>query len=442
MSSSRLHIIVIGGGIGGLCLAQGLKAADVSVTVYERNPSTVWPEGYRIHINPVGSQALHACLPPVLWEAFVASAGEPPAGLGFLTDQLEELLVIAEAFMLKRTGQTFDAHYPVSRMALRHLLLAGLSDVICFEKTFERYEQTPDGKVTAFFADGTQARGDVLVAADGANSKVRQQYLPQAPRVETGAVGVGGRLLLTEQARTWLPRELQTRMNLIMPLDPYCLFAAPFDRTHTSAEARSLVHERAKAAGLDPNLLVDTTQDYLLWGFFTHQQEYPAEMKRLDEQGRLAVVGQMMEKWHPDLRRLVAEADPGSISLNPLKTSTLIAPWESTNVTLLGDAIHNMPPVGGLGGNMALRDAYVLVQALTAAQSGTMPLLSAIGAYEAEMRTSGFAAVRAAMGYMQQAITRNRIARLGSRVWFWFCRALPACKQMVEDRWAEPMRYE
>ncbi len=442
MSSSPLHVIIIGGGIGGLCLAQGLKAAGVSFAVYERNPSTLWTEGYRIHINPVGSQALHACLPPVLWEAFMASAGKPPAGLGFLTEQLEELLVIAETFMLRRTGQAFDAHYPVSRMALRHLLLAGLSDVVFFEKTFERYEQTSDGKVTAFFADGTRASGDMLVAADGANSRVRQQYLPQAPRVETGAIGVGGRLLLTEQPRAWLPRQLTRRMNLIMALDPYCLFAAPFDRTHISAEARSLVRERATVAGLNPDLLIDTTQDYLLWGFFTHQQAYPVDMQRLDELRRLAVVSQMTERWHPALRRIFAEAEPGSISLNPLKTSTLIDPWESTNVTLLGDAIHNMPPVGGLGGNMALRDAASLVQALTFAQRGTMPIQSAIRTYEAEMRMYGFAAVRAALGYMQQAITSNRLARLGSRAWFRLCRAVPVCKQMVEDRWAQPMRSQ
>src|SRR5581483_7145038 len=142
--------------------------------------------------------------------------------------QLQELVVIADAFLSQRTGNPLNAHYPVSRMALRHLLLAGLEDVVAFEKTFERYEQTPDGKVTAFFADGTEATGDVLVAADGANSKVRQQYLPQARRVETGAVGVGGKFLLTEQTRTWLPRQLTRRMNLIMPLGPYCLFTAPF----------------------------------------------------------------------------------------------------------------------------------------------------------------------------------------------------------------------
>ena len=440
MSFTPLHVVIIGGGIGGLCLAQNLKAAGVSIAVYERNASDTWPEGYRIHINPVGSRALHACLPPVLWEAFVAMAGKPPAGFGFLTEQSKELVVIADEFMSSRTGNPIDAHYPVSRIALRHLLLAGLEDVVHFDKTFERYERTRERKVTAYFTDGTSVTADVLVGADGANSRVRQHYLPQAPRIEIGAMGVGGKILLTDQTRAWLPRQLVTRMNLTLPPDRYCLFTTAFERTHTAVEALNNVRGRAKAAGLNPDLLVDNTQDYLLWGFFANTSEYPVSMQSLDEGGLLRVVGQMMEGWNPDLRRLVAESAPHSVSLNPFKASTVIDPWESTNVTLLGDSIHNMPPVGGLGGNMALRDAWSLAQALTEVQQGKSSLLPAIQAYEAEMRTYGFAAVRAALGYTQQAITSKRMERLGSRAWFRICHAIPPMKRVLEDQWSRPMR--
>ena len=37
MSFATFHVVIIGGGIGGLCLAQGLKRAGVSVAVYERD---------------------------------------------------------------------------------------------------------------------------------------------------------------------------------------------------------------------------------------------------------------------------------------------------------------------------------------------------------------------------------------------------------------------
>lgn len=442
MSFTPLHVVIIGGGIGGLCLAQGLKAAHISVAVYERNSPDTWLEGYRIHLNPVGSRALHACLPPVLWEAFMATAGTPPAGLGFLTEQLEELVIIADEFMSNKNGNPIDAHYPVSRLALRHLLLAGLGDVIHFEKTFEHYERTPEGKVTAYFVDGTSATGDVLVAADGANSKVRLQYLPQAPRKEIGAAAIGGKVLLTEQTRGWLPRQLGVRLNLIMPPDRYCLFTAPFDRMPISVAARSLAREQAKEASLNSDLLVDTTQDYLLWAFIAASAEYPVEMQQLTEEGLLRVASQMMEGWHPQLRRLVAASAPQSVSFTPFKASTLLDPWESTNVTLLGDAIHNMPPVGGLGGNMALRDAWSLTRALTDVQHGRSALQPAIAAYEAEMRTHGFAAVRAALEYTRQAITSKRLERFGARIWFRACHALPPLRQIFEDRWTRPMHNQ
>ncbi len=440
MSSTPFHVIVIGGGIGGLCLAQGLKAAGVSVAVYERNSADVWLEGFRIHINPVGSQALHACLPSLLWEAFIAAAGRAPTGVGFLTEQMQELVVIGDGPMSRRTGNPIDAHYPVNRIALRHILLTGLEDVISFNKTFERYERTHDGKVTAYFSDGTSATGDVLVGADGANSRVRQQYLPQAPRVETGAGGIGGKVLLTEQTRAWLPRQLTTRMNLVMPPDGYCLFSAPFE--HARASDQDNIREKAKSAGLNPDLLVDTTQDYILWGLFAHMHDFPGDARHLDGQSLLRAAGRIAAKWHPDLRRLIAEAEPESVAFNSFKASTLAGPWESTNVTLLGDAIHNMPPVGGLGGNMALRDAYALARVLAEVQLGKVSLLPAIQAYEAEMRRYGFSAIRAALGYTRLTITRNRLKRLASRTWFRACNALPPLKRVFEDRWTEPMRSQ
>ena len=64
MSNDSFHVAIIGGGIGGLCLAQGLNKAGVSVTVYERDRTrTDRLQGYRIHISPKGSRALYECLP-------------------------------------------------------------------------------------------------------------------------------------------------------------------------------------------------------------------------------------------------------------------------------------------------------------------------------------------------------------------------------------------
>ena len=440
MCSTPLQVMIIGGGIGGLCLAQGLKAAGVGVAVYERNPARVWPEGYRIHINPVGSKALRECLPPMLWETFIGIAGKSPAGLGFMTEALTELVVIAEAFMSNTAPDSADGHHPINRIALRHLLLARMQDVVRFGKTFERYEQASDGTVTAFVADGSAASGDVLVGADGANSKVRQQYLPQSRRVETGAVGIGGKLPLNEQTRAWLPQQLSTRMNLILPPSRYALFSAAFDRAHASADELNRIRERAEAAGLDQELLLDNAQDYMLWAFIAHADAYSANTAKLDGRALQQLLGRMIEGWHPTLRRLIAASDPISVSLNPFKTSVRIPSWESTNVTLLGDAIHNMPPVGGLGGNMALRDASQLARALVAVQRGELPLVPAIHTYEADMLAYGFDAVDAALEYTRQAISANRLAREIGKTWFRVCNLVPPLRRAFEAQWTRPMR--
>jgi NAD(P)-binding Rossmann-like domain len=158
MLDNPSHILVIGGGIGGLCLAHGLRRAGVSVAVYERTHTrTDWLQGYRIHISPHGAAALHACLPPAQWEAFVATAGKPSAGFAFLTEQLRDLLFLPRGLLAGEEASPQDSHHSVSRITLRHVLLDGLDDVVHLGKEFTRYEQAPGGRVTAFFADGTQA---------------------------------------------------------------------------------------------------------------------------------------------------------------------------------------------------------------------------------------------------------------------------------------------
>jgi 2-polyprenyl-6-methoxyphenol hydroxylase-like FAD-dependent oxidoreductase len=73
-----------------------------------------------------------------------------------------------------------EAQPAMTENGLRQLLLAGLEDQVHFGKEFTHYDQQADGSVTALFADGSSASGQVLVAADGTHSPVRSQYLPRA----------------------------------------------------------------------------------------------------------------------------------------------------------------------------------------------------------------------------------------------------------------------
>src|SRR5262249_47019369 len=156
---------------GGLCLAQGLHAAGISVAVYERDAAPdARLQGYRLNIEPVGSRALRDCLPPHLWEILVATAGDPGPGMGVFTERLHRLMREDDP---PADLDPADRTHAVSRITLRRLLLAGLDDVVHFGKELTGYRQNTDGTVTALFADDSSATGDLLVGADGARSRVR-----------------------------------------------------------------------------------------------------------------------------------------------------------------------------------------------------------------------------------------------------------------------------
>jgi 2-polyprenyl-6-methoxyphenol hydroxylase-like FAD-dependent oxidoreductase len=67
--------------------------------------------------------------------------------------------------------------------------------------------------------------------------------------------------------------------------------------------------------------------------------------------------------------------------------------WEAlSNVTLLGDAAHLMPPFAGEGVNMAMLDALELSEQLDLNE-----LHKSIAAYEKQMRSRASEAVRASL---------------------------------------------
>ena len=120
-------------------------------------------------------------------------------------------------------------HYAADRATLRRLLSSGLDDVLHTGAEFVDYEVMPDGRVRADFADGRTASGDLLVGADGANSRVRRHLLPELVTIDTGAVGIAHKNWLTEDVRTALPSRLLTGMNLIDPDAPFFLLTSVFE---------------------------------------------------------------------------------------------------------------------------------------------------------------------------------------------------------------------
>ena len=142
----------------------------------------------------------------------------------------------------------------------------------------------------------------------------------------------------------------------------------------------------------------------------------------------------MTREWHPQIRELVAASDVQTLALFPIRTSVPIGAWRTTNVTLVGDAIHSMTPFRGIGGNLALRDAQLLCRELVAAHRGELPVVEAIHRYEEEMIRYGFAGVRASMRAARMSHSDNPLARVALQMILRTMSTLPPIRRHVSER--------
>jgi 2-polyprenyl-6-methoxyphenol hydroxylase-like FAD-dependent oxidoreductase len=425
MSDTSLQVVVIGGGIGGLCLAQGLKKAGVPVSVYERDRTpTSRLQGYRIHVSPRGARSLRECLPSDLWDAFEASCGTSPHSFRFMTHRMDELLRI------DTPGEaSLGRHYSASRGRLRQVLLAGLDDIVQFEKAFTRYEELSDGRVRAFFEDGSSAKGDVLVAADGGNSRVRKQLFPAAQRAETGIRALGGKIVLTRATRSSLPAALLQCPTLVRAPGGRAVFLAVQefgepDGTKGGADPDRSTTPPAAAVRFD-----DETS-YLMWALSARgdRSGFPPALAELEGEALRELALKACSSWHPDFSTMIRMTDPSSIGVTTIRTSVPVEPWPSGRITLIGDAIHSMTPYRGIGGNVALRDASLLGRNLAAAHRGEKPLVQAIHEYESAMLDYGFRAVRNSLQAALQVHAEGNLAFFLGNLFFRIVNAMPPLK--------------
>lgn len=420
-----MKVIIIGAGTGGMCLAHGLRRAGIDVAVHERDRTrTSGLHGYRVGISPNGARALKACLDPELFATFVATTAAPYTKLAMLTERYRPLISIDFADLPHASGDpegraAENREHNVSRMTLRQVLFTGMEDVITFDRRFTHYEQHPDGRVTAYFEDGSRDTGDLLVGADGASSRVRQQYLPHATHTETGLVAIGGKTLLTERSERLLPEQVRHGFGM------YFDRRGQFGITHVmrmpwgSAGARGV--QRSTPTGepdpstsdeelvaRHPGLRFDNTTDYISWAITTSRTIAPPDLLERTGSDALALAGDLSEGWDPRWLDLVATADPGSTVALSIRTSDPVPAWTPSTVTMVGDAIHTMTPGRGAGANTALRDARELRDRLVRVRDGELSLVEGVGEYEELMRRYAALAVRESLEFMNDNGTARR----------------------------------
>jgi 2-polyprenyl-6-methoxyphenol hydroxylase-like FAD-dependent oxidoreductase len=373
-----MRVIVIGAGLGGLTLAHGLRRAGIDVAVYERDGALGRPQGVSLHVDDRGAAALRACLPPAHAAMVEATTGGRRERTLTLSDVEGQLTVVDTRPSDGVAGRARPGRQ-VHRPLLRAVLLTGLHDVVRFGAEFTRFEQRADGTVRAFFADGAADTGDVLVGADGIGSAVRRQYLPDVRVADTGRRMIMGATPLRAVAGTGLPELIgDSPAAAWVRGTMMALGVLRFTRRPVAAREELLPALSSRA--------VADAEDYVMWAL-------PGTPERL---GSPATVWQRARELaadlHPTLRLIVAEAWPEVTAALRIGTIPPMPAWPAGPVTVIGDAIHLAP---GFGGNLAMRDAQRLGEALAEADGGRLDLLGAIGAYEDTMRSTSFTPVAA-----------------------------------------------
>ncbi|RDW76089.1 FAD protein [Coleophoma crateriformis] len=372
----EFKVLIAGAGIVGLTIAQGCLNNGIPFEIFERDQKGSRAQGWAL--------TLHWCL-----RSLERTIGPKLSALLPTETAVDTTLRNDQGNFLYFNCATCKPRYKIppskrrlrlSRQKLRDLIATGIN--VQEGKGIQSVETLPGGQgVRAHFADGTSAEGSVIIGADGNNSVVRQQLLPEKAKLNLLPVNLVGvvRHFTPEQAKG--VRELDPL--LFQGLHPetgnYLWFSfqecIPSPTAPTASEQYSY-----DALVIISWVIKDPVADAIPK---THAE-------------RIALMKKRAEGYAEPLRSIVMDIPDDLDFTTPLRLSDFpTIPWENSQgrVTLAGDSAHAMTMYRGEGANHGILDAALLVDELVKVHQGQKGLKDAVDAYEAEMIPRAHAAV-------------------------------------------------
>jgi 2-polyprenyl-6-methoxyphenol hydroxylase-like FAD-dependent oxidoreductase len=346
-------VAIIGGGPGGLTLARLLQQKGVNVNVYERD----YDKNARVQGSPLDlhqDSGLAAIIKADLLEEFKANFMLGADRTKIMNDKGD--VVFDEDH--KPIETNFDDPYfrpEIDRGQLRKILLASLKEeTVHWNKHFISMDKHNDGWLLNF-KDDHPVYADIVIGADGANSKIRP-YITDTKAIYSGVTMIEGTIYDAEK--------------------------------HSPIIYKKLNGGKIMAFGNKKNILIGQKGNGEI-GFYLSLKvdEDWIKNSNLNFSNKTEILNWFREEykeWDKSWEELVENTTesfiPRSIGYMPLNQN-----WETiSNLTLIGDAAHVMPPFAGEGVNMAMLDALELSEKLTAIDA--ISVIDAISNYESEMR--------------------------------------------------------
>jgi 2-polyprenyl-6-methoxyphenol hydroxylase-like FAD-dependent oxidoreductase len=308
LSEPDTQVLIVGGGIAGLAAAISLRHHGIDFQLFERVEDVQRVQagsGLRLGYN-VGRAFSHL---GILEGAEKVSS--PLRGVLFETDEGKHLGTTTHV-----EGET---HLGTRRPQLHEFLLgAADQDRLNTGSEFVRFEQDDDG-VTAHFADGSTARGEILIGADGLKSTVREQIHGES---ELRYAGYCAR-------RGVLETDAEARMRVI--LGPGKRFA-----------------------------YFPVGGNWVYWSASTNEEE---GLKEPPEVMKEAVL-ERFEGWPEPVEEFVRGTDDANTFHADTYDRDPLRRWGEGRVTLLGDAAHPMTWDQGQGAGQGIEGALFLAKRL------------------------------------------------------------------------------
>jgi len=347
------QIAIVGGGPGGLTLARLLQLKGANVKVYERD----FNKDARLIGSPLDmheESGLAAIRKANLLDEFKKSF-RPGADKMVIVNEQAEIFFSDHG---TKPAEDFGNEYfrpEIDRGPLRNMLLESLQpETVVWDSHFTSMEAQNEGW-SLHFKNGSSAYTDIVIAADGANSKIRP-YVTNIKAFYSGVTMLEGNVHNAEKATP-----------------------------HIYALANG---GKIMAFGNTKDLLLGQkgNGDLGFYASFKTGEKWAAN-NGLDYYNNAQILEWFKTaypEWSAIWYELFENAETPFIP-RPIYCMPLDQTWEALpNLTMLGDAAHVMPPFAGEGANMAMLDALELSECLTSDKYDT--LQEAISFYEINMR--------------------------------------------------------
>ncbi|EXK77188.1 hypothetical protein FOQG_18096 [Fusarium oxysporum f. sp. raphani 54005] len=399
---SPFKVIIVGAGLSGSLLANGLIRHDVNVAVYERLDRNVKREGYQIRMGANALAGFRACLDKEHIDKIISKFGKSGGRISSAP------VVYGSDFkpLLDFTKfPTYSKSAPINRVTLRDALADPVYDAgrMHYNKEFDRYEIVTDNKgrelVRVWFKDGSSDTADILIGADGSHSKINKQ------------LGLNNIKAVKTHTNFVLKADLPTSKYLAMKPELHRTPVLTFSDNKALYFSYLPDRESVEEDTTKPSVKFDDTMSSCMFGLFVPTSTVPEGLTTKPAEEQWDFCKSSIKNWAPEYHEIL-DLIKGSnfYAFTPRVGTVPSIDWRATvknsndetfghpRVWLMGDAIHPMLPSRGMGGNQALRDTATLLPLLIeisqVSESGktstTETVAKLLRSYEAEMIPRAF----------------------------------------------------